>query len=286
MVKNRREAQRGAALVEFALIALVLYLILAATIDFGRLMFGAQLVQSAAATATRELALTPLPANPSFDFDDALADPEVQSRIYDRRHLVIDLDVISDLDAHFATLPQLNQMLRPLMVAGPVTVNGVVRNLLRYPGAILQDTTTNDLFVAIPRVIARGPASETIDWLPVVEEIRRDPTDPTTGTFSLASNPGGFVSLRINYPFQATTLSGFVPDPGGPVEPNIDEVIEIGQVTSATPPPGALVVADNGEAGPYAGTFGLGRQFALTAEVRPWRRVVSGQMIMRRETFR
>ena len=34
-------AERGAALVEFALVSLVLYLMLAGAVEFGRLMFGA-----------------------------------------------------------------------------------------------------------------------------------------------------------------------------------------------------------------------------------------------------
>ena len=210
----------------------------------------------------------------------------MQARLYDRRFLVIDLDAVADLDAFFAGLPLLNQMLRPLMVPGNVTIDGAVRNVLRYPGAILRDASSGDLFVAIPRVVSRGPASETIEWLPVVEEIRGDPDDPTTGPFPLTSDPGGLVALRVNYPFQASTLSGFTPSEGGPFEENIDQVITVGQVISATPAPGQTVVTDNGAAGTYAGTFGLGRQFALTSNVRPWRRVISGQMIMRRETFR
>ena len=51
--------RRGSVLVEFALIALILYLILAATIEFGRALMAAQLLQQAADIAAREVARTP-----------------------------------------------------------------------------------------------------------------------------------------------------------------------------------------------------------------------------------
>ena len=47
--------RRGSVLVEFALIALILYLILAATIEFGRALMAAQLLQQAADIAAREV---------------------------------------------------------------------------------------------------------------------------------------------------------------------------------------------------------------------------------------
>ena len=43
------ERQRGAVLVEFAFIALLMYLLMAVTVDFGRLFYSAQAVQDAAA---------------------------------------------------------------------------------------------------------------------------------------------------------------------------------------------------------------------------------------------
>ena len=42
---RRGRNRRGSVLVEFALIALLLYLILAATLEFGRALFGAQVLQ-------------------------------------------------------------------------------------------------------------------------------------------------------------------------------------------------------------------------------------------------
>ena len=49
---RRHRHEEGAALVEFALVSVVLYLILAGTIDFGRLMFSANGLQDAALVRT------------------------------------------------------------------------------------------------------------------------------------------------------------------------------------------------------------------------------------------
>ena len=58
-MRRAKTAQKGAALVEFALTALLLYLIFAVGIEFGRAIFVAQTIQDAARLAARELALEP-----------------------------------------------------------------------------------------------------------------------------------------------------------------------------------------------------------------------------------
>ena len=58
-MEGRATGRRGSVLVEFALIAFVLYLILAATVEFGRALMAAQLLQQAADIAAREVARTP-----------------------------------------------------------------------------------------------------------------------------------------------------------------------------------------------------------------------------------
>src|SRR3954471_10138442 len=94
---GRGRIRRGSVLVEFALIALVLYLILAATLEFGRALFGAQIVQQAADILARELSRTPLPPVAALQqvFDDTTGqyDPNgvVKSTIYDRSLLVVPL---------------------------------------------------------------------------------------------------------------------------------------------------------------------------------------------------
>ena len=58
---RRLSRRRGQSLVEFALVAFVLYFLFAGILSFGQLFFGAQSLQSAADTAAREIARLPLP---------------------------------------------------------------------------------------------------------------------------------------------------------------------------------------------------------------------------------
>src|SRR3954447_10064457 len=94
---GRGKPRRGSVLVEFALIALVLYLILAVTLEFGRALFGAQVLQQATDVMAREISRTPLPpvatlqqvldnTNGQFDSNDV-----VKRSIYDSSLLVVPL---------------------------------------------------------------------------------------------------------------------------------------------------------------------------------------------------
>lgn len=255
----RREG--GAALVEFALVALVLYLLLAGVIDFGRMMFSSNAVQDAARLAARELAVAPVGANVTFDYalgcdpaTDTACLVDLRRRIFDPACLVVDLDdpaVSADPDGFFAALPVVNRALRPLMITDPAQPN-----ILRYPGALLSDGSGNacaaigpngaagltGLTVGIPLVEARDAAGvETIRWVPVVEEIRAADSAacPSRGPFSLVylsalddcgalgADPlpdRGLAAVRVNYPFQAALLTGFfppVPTATDPLPPNI-----------------------------------------------------------------
>jgi hypothetical protein len=308
------KGERGAALVEFSLVSVVLYLMLAGAIDFGRLMFSAQAVQDAARVAARELALTPLDAG--FTFDVALADPNVIARVFNPACLVIDRDEFAGdpdpdaaLEAFVAGLPIVNRALRPLMIVDL----GPSRNLLRYPGALLQtagmavcvsaDTThptlSTNLTVGIPRITGRSAEGfETIEWLPVLEEVTTG--TPPAGPFSLdpsvtptlSASQRGLAAVRINYPYQAALLTSFRPNPAGPFEPNVGNVnlADDASVTDPGTPMGTPIVPNNENVEPfasntYAGAYGLGRQLAFAESVRPFRRVLSGQAIYRREVF-
>ena len=97
--------RRGGVMVEFALVSLALYLLLAAVLGLGRWMAVVQSAQDAAHVAAREFALYPLP--PDYDFTQALADPGFRSAVYDADLLVADLDATPpgpDLDAFFAAM--------------------------------------------------------------------------------------------------------------------------------------------------------------------------------------
>jgi hypothetical protein len=316
--------ERGAALVEFALVSFVLYLLLAGAIEFGRLMFDANALQDVARVAARELAVAPVRAEATFDYAltcDATADPgclaDLKARIFDPACLVIDLNdpaVALDSDGYFASMPVVNRALRSLMISEPGRPG-----VLRYPGALLTDSVgaacsaigpggqaaPTGLTVGIPLVESRDAAGvEAIRWVPVVEEIRaaQDLDCPSRGPFSLVYlanedtcgpldvdplTDRGLAAVRINYPYQAATLSGFrssVPNGVDPMPPNVGSVIaaDDGGVQELNAAPGGLL--DDGAVGPYSGPYGLGRQFALAGRtVRPYRKLVSAQAIYRRE---
>jgi hypothetical protein len=269
---------RGSAMVEFALMALVLSVLMAGTVDFGRLMYSAQGIQDIARIAARELALTPLRSDISFECalyglasgvcpvgyveptDPVTGEYVVRQRVYNPACLVVDLNdpaiAGSDaaVDAFFATMPIVNRSLRPLMI---IDQSGG-RTLLRFPGALLTDASSppcaglagTGLTVRIPRV-TRDPDPDAhgvetgIEWLNVLEEIRPGP-DPTTGPFSLTdlsggvlpNLPRGIAAVRINYPYQAGMMTGFQPNPD-PLEPNVGRwIVADGDAAAFAPPPG------------------------------------------------
>ena len=306
--------------------SLVLYLLLAGTVEFGRLMFSANALQDAARVAARELALAPIRANVTFDYalscdpaSDANCLVDLKRRIFDPACLVVDLDdpaVAADPDGFFAAMPVVNRAVRALMITEPSRPN-----LLRYPGALMTDgsgapcsavglngaAAPTGLTVGIPLVASGGGGGDTITWVPVLQEIRaaQDLECPARGPFSLIYLAGqdacgplgadpvpdrGLAAVRINYPYQAAMLSGFRPSPPtetDPLPPNISSAIAADdsgvQQTNAAP---GGSIDDPAAVGPYAGAFGLGRQFALAGQtVRPFRRLISTQAIYRREVF-
>ncbi len=60
MCCSDKNMRRGQALVEFAMVSLVVYLLLAATLTFGQLFYSGQTIQQAADVAAREISRTPL----------------------------------------------------------------------------------------------------------------------------------------------------------------------------------------------------------------------------------
>jgi hypothetical protein len=91
LLRRPRRARRGQSLVEFALVALVVYLLLAAILTFGHALYVAQGLQQAADLAAREISRTPLPAEITLDNppghpdgEGALYHDTVRSQIYTR----------------------------------------------------------------------------------------------------------------------------------------------------------------------------------------------------------
>jgi hypothetical protein len=296
-----RRARRGAVLVEFAMIALAFYILMAGTIELGRMIFAEQILQNAARVGARELATLPLP--PSSTFQDALANPLVRESIYDQGLLAFEIPSdwtdaqLQDTIDHW---PIVNRMLSPLMVRDEVNAQDVgTVQLLRYPGALLKNTdfnggtAMNHFVVAIPQVDSTG---SNITWHPVLEEVVPD-GDPTHAPFSMSSQiphqeERGIVALRINYPFQAASLVAY----RGPAGVNDAVLADDSSVSSGAIPPsihGTLtnIQSTPNSIGSYSGQFGLGALFAVSSSsnpnmgVRPFSRFLVAQSIFRREVF-
>ncbi len=291
--RNARDPRRGSVMVEFALVAFVMYLLLGVMLDFGRLMYCAQVIQDVAAEGAAELSKMTLPA--TYTFEEALNDPDVLAQIYDERHLVIDLDDVPPGETVFQyadrVMPLINRRLMPLMISDRDL------NLLRFPGALVWrfDPGGGPGYptVLIPEVISRT-GSEAIALRKVVEEVKID----GEGSFSVtAPVPApGRVKLRINFPYQAATLSAFTytDKDGNPIDgiPVGEDVINIpieaddGSVRVIEQPGGYTLLGSSGrDIGPYAGAYGLGKQYGMARELRPYSKLLVQQGDRRRETY-
>jgi len=135
-------ARHGAVLVEFALVALVMYLLLAAILEFGRMFYCAQTVQAAADFAARELSRTPLSPVDVPTLEIALGTQVVRETVYTEDYLAIDVseqagDLIEYLDSLDPPVPPVNMLLVPVMFVDQVGD----RRILRYPGALVTSPT-------------------------------------------------------------------------------------------------------------------------------------------------
>lgn len=278
-----RDRRRGSVLVEFAFIALAFYLLLAGTLELGRMITMSQAIQNAARIGARELALIPLP--PTATFDQALADPRVRATIFDEHLLAVDVTGgMPNTDAW----PIVNRMLLPVMIYDIVGTGTNERRILHFPGAILQDGT-GQLTVGVPNVVSRDANGvETIRWLRVLEEVKSNPNDANSGPFSLTSTgpERGLVALRINCPYQASTMTAFRIE-GGASSMN-PVLANDGAVSQLNAAPGTALNGGPTE-GAYAGGFGLGRFYAMGGNgqngVRPFRRLITAQSLFRREVY-
>lgn len=285
--------RRGSVLIEFGLVAFTLYLLMVVLLDLGRATLATQTIQGAADVLAQELSRAPLDA--TLTFEEALATDYVKTRIYDEKHLVVRLaasgSTQEEIDAYFATLPLVNQMLRPLMLRDTLP-GDPPEEVFRYPGAVVEVTSEQDVYtVLIPRVLERSKAQgsygvETIDWIPVVEEVL--PGEDAESHFPINANSpfAGVVSIRVNYPFQASAMSAFDPEafPSGPASIYIadDSAVQ----DEGLPADFSYVQGpDSGPSGPYSGKYGLGYHYAFIQRVRPYRKVVSTQAVARREVI-
>ena len=296
---------RGAVLAEFALLGFIVWLLLAGVLEIGRALTAQQLIQHASRTMAREMARLPLEADLSFP--DAVLDPRFQNGVLDTGFLVIDSALLArcgvpdfgevgheiELNALFNNrLPIGNQLLRPLMIADRRGDN----QMIRYPGALLLRTTPPGLDCAGGSQYGIGiaeldSASGTVTWHGVIEQ--HGGGAESEREFALSG--GGWVGLRVNYPFQSAGLlaaeSTGVSDPRTGLENqrlvdadaalvDDDRLAELGSF-----------VPSETEGGVYAGDRGLGRLYSIPdatgrpRAVRPFRRLLSANAGFRREVF-
>jgi hypothetical protein len=289
-LRSRRSVRRGQALAEFALISVLLYLLVGGALTLGYALFVAQGLQQAADLAAREISRTPLPPQITLDGTDGVlygnaqaADPqpgvaEVRARVFDQHYLVLNvqpghpgyLHGRASLQELIADLPAVNQQFFPLMISDVIDDGGSGVRVIRYPGRLYEDPDNSD--------DPQAPMPESSGYLvdipltgggtvPVVEEIEST-TNPDP--FQLSSNYKGMTALRINYPFHSPFMFG--------VDTNNQAVV-------ATDDTGLSLGPLQSGFGPYTGSDGMGKQVAMGTTVRPFRKVISGQALSRREIF-
>jgi hypothetical protein len=280
LLPSRQGTRSASILVEFSLIALVLFFLLAALLDFGRATVSAQVLTQAADFIAQELSRVPMSVKASSK--ELLDDRQVQTTIFSPGALVIPLpsSVINgdkglmdyldkDLDP---PLPMGNRLLIPLMIFDKE------KRKFYYPGKIEKMDATktvhlkySDEYVTIPIVSYPSEGKEEIiKYVDVLEPIiLKEDYDPFKLTSTDTSKPKGLVAIRMNFPFQAASFVATNPPEGGPTKP----------IAAAIEPSTDV----SNEFGPYAGPEGLGQMVALTKTVRPFRRVLSAQAIYRRE---
>jgi hypothetical protein len=252
----RRIERRGSVLVEFAMVSLVMYLLLAASIEFGRIYYSVNLLQGAANTLASAIQASAQPSAsapngnklaPNLSGAQALQDPII-APLFDSQFLVVTESQLAGQTPYEFFVsgsnpkPLINRLLFPLMIFK--TVDG--QQVLTYPGAFDDGTGV----WKVPVVSRASGEEQLVSPVPVVSVSTK-----TVGALVT-------VSVEMNYPYQAATLTAFAPSPNGPFEPNGSSPIEV--------PGGA-----SGNPGAYGGPDGLGEQYALGRAVRPYRKVLN-----------
>jgi hypothetical protein len=267
-------------LAEFALVAIVLWMLLAGALDLGRALATANRLEAAARAAARALALAERPAG------ETLADALTGAGVFDPGYLVLDLTRLDPSQPGYCgvtaeellpTLPLLNRMLVPTMIHERVGD----RLLLRYPGALLarSDAPTrpceSDLTVALPLL---EPGGAGLRWVPIIEEIAPFAWDP-------ARPESGVAAIRIQYPFHALALPGSLGIAGAATAPAETNPGERNALADAALPVGLPVGAAAEGIDPYGGAQGLGHRWGGALAIEPYRRMLSGEAAYRREVL-
>ncbi len=316
--------RRGQAVVEFAIVALVVYLLLGAILTFGQWFYSGQTVQQAADAAAREISRTPLLAtaqlmdvlysnNPS-DYSTSSGSSTVRTALFNPQLLQFDMTANvpsgqSMLDV-IQTWPIINQMLYPAMIvqSGDQVYGGnAADQYLCYPGVVpcTDSTGANRTVYCVARIDSRaGDGAESITWVPVIQEITSAADQAANvSPFSVAAPERGIVALRINYGYQSASMTAFPPSSTYPPSPNGPPWVANDTEVTVNPSNYTPISSASPSAvGTYSGPYGLGTQEAWDgwtqkdpvpqsqptqqpSGVRPYRSLISAQAIYRREVF-
>ncbi len=307
-------------LLEFALVMGVLWMLVAGTIELGRMVAAGHLIQGAARSVARSMALEPTGANTSF----AMA---IQN-FFDPDYLVIDMAACRALDItpeqlargdeaeEFDGLPLLNRLLFPLMIREDRDVDGEERSFLRYPGTLVRHLSAppakpcaTAYTVAVPELRSEG-GSTRVCWHRVVEELVSGGTDGTRFALSCAGEPCGMAGVQVRFPFQSAAFPAWretgeiLPDgrpqqrvaawnegaPGEPISASggSEGCSDLSGKFDNTARVGILGIED-GRVDAYGGPLGLGALRVLpeiaSGPSRAYRKVLAGSALYPREGF-
>ena len=221
------------------------------------------------AASTTYGALSQTSASPSV--------PNVAS-VYSEDYLVIAIPSGSSVFTYLGSLnppvPPVNMALVPLMFVD--TVGG--ESLLRYPGALVTSSTAPSGYTVMVPVVtsAAGVSPETIQWHRVLEPVyQADMSGSTEGPFSpifsssstsssssTTGSTSGIVAIRLNYPFQAASISGYQQNPvDASYVGTVMQADDSGVTAANSVPNGGSPVAPDGQfSATYGGQYGLGEQ--------------------------
>lgn len=262
----RAHRRRGAALVEFALISFAFVGVLGGIVELGRMMHMKQVATQVARVHAREMATQDAPATATFS--EALLLARVRERVYDPRLLAIDATQgLPDT----ANWPATNKVMSQLYI---VTRLPDGRSIWHWPGTIVA-LPDGALTVRVP-VVSTTSSGESVEWRDPIEEVKF--AGSSEGPYSVLANgpQRGLVSVRVNAPYSsifwfATTTGGY------------DGLVDAEAPVAQTNALGGTAVV--GVPGPYGGALGLGQAYALGESVRPYRRLILGQAMHRREVL-
>jgi hypothetical protein len=182
--------QKGAVLIEFLIVAVILLIIIFGGIEYGRLMYVREFAGEGARVAAREAATKPgalvLPAtnaalwvDPGV-FNENFTCIDLNNLRFPSGAPLVDQDGDGDVDVddQFAVLPAVHRTLRSTMIRETRDVAGVPRTLLRFRGVLLRNGgAAFDLIVRVPEISGSNATLRRV----INPPLAADPMLPTQG---------------------------------------------------------------------------------------------------------